>query len=308
MSIQGADSSLDATGAAATEVSVQEMGLQEALVRLGVTDLAEAGAEIGNDAAARALVLRLAERVPAGGRSRDAEPDGDRVGASIALEYLDISASALSRANATADELSESATVLTDIAAMVRAVPNSMRPTMQGPVNNVVKQTAVLHYERIVRALNETGAMEALEAEGWFALRHLTSTWLPPLDANLLQRAGHQDVQQALAVAITQARGVPDRLTPSRGLDVAMQEGRSVLAEGLPVDPPGLPIRRSKRWTGVGKILTGAALAGGNVAGAALLGVGTAGASLGATWLGVVGSTGIGVGMVFEGVGAIRGE
>jgi hypothetical protein len=227
----------------------------------------------------------------------------------LAQEHLDLSPAALEAADLKVDEVAASAVVLADVSRMVRAVPAAMREPMESAIAGQVESVAQPHYQRVTRALFATGALDALEAERHLALRNARTEWLPALDAELLRRAGYAEPQTALANAVATARAMPDRMPPGATLESVIAEGEAALGGTWQSQfQPGPSPRPAKRWTGLGKILAGASLSGGNLAGGIALALGTLGASVGATWLGVVGSTGMGVGMIFEGVGALRGD
>jgi hypothetical protein len=155
--------------------------------------------------------------------------------------------------------------------------------------------------------LVNTGIVDALEAEDSLAFRNLRPDLLLSVDRELLRAAGETDLDAAIAALVRAAHRVGE--TAGRQDTIAQPLEEGVRAFPSPTKPPPRPKR--KWWTGWGKLLAGAGLAGLDVAGGVAMGtvVGPlAPLAVGVTWPSVLGSCAAGVSAVVEAVGAFRGE
>ncbi len=203
------------------------------------------------------------------------------------------------------DQLQDGVEVLAETARMLRAVPPSRRSAMWPSMTGEL-QTALSHYQVVARALIETGVAGALDAERHVVLNHLRREVIPDLDLALLRLIGEADPELALAHMLREARTAPRSLLRTMTVAQMVEEGGRLLQPQPGVPAPVPP--KAKRWTGWGKLFTGMAVAGANIAGGIALGIGGGPLAAGATVGGVIASCGAGVGSICEGVGALRGE
>jgi hypothetical protein len=291
--------------------------LSDAFRQLGIDDPAEGIALLGDNNEQAALVLRLARLA-----EKNTDPIGHRIGrpaerevSLLAQDYLDLNVAALMAVDLTIESLSASAAELADAARLVSSVPPAMRGEMALSVASTVSRVASFHYPQVRRGLEATYVLDALEAEEHRTLRCVRPHWLPPLDAELLRRAGYRHPEVVLEHAIRNLHLLPERIGPGASLAGVVEEGETMLlardlAEQLQSGhSPANTRPRPKRWSGVGKVLSGASLAAGNVAAGIAAVTGTWDLmGEGATGLALLGSTGTGVQMIFEGIGALKGE
>jgi hypothetical protein len=199
------------------------------------------------------------------------------------------------------EQLREAADVLAETAAMIRAIPMAQRRAMWVPMQGALA-AAASHYGNVHRAVVETGISAALEAQNHAAFTQLHVNSIPATDLEVLRVAGYRDPERALRQLVNAARSAPQTLGADETLESILEEGQQSLRPPTPgtQEPPPRP----KRWTGLAKLLTGAALTGIDIAGGVGVGPLTAGATLPA----VLASSAGGIGMIIEGVGALRGE
>lgn len=187
------------------------------------------------------------------------------------------------------------------------------------------------HYATFQGVADRFGVTDALSSDDYYVLRHLDMGSIPDEDLEILKMAGVGDPAAYLRAMVRRAHATADRLSrpgliardPTKDpLAGVLADAHAILgrfAEGdkaHKAGPPPLPKKR-KIWTGIGKILKGAAVASGNlIPVAAAVGIFTvnpaAGAAIGAgavtSWDKILSSCGAGVGDICEGVGAIRDE
>jgi hypothetical protein len=199
------------------------------------------------------------------------------------------------------DSLRDGAEALAETARILRTIPSTWRPEMSKSVQHGLKQTAPTHYENIKRAIVQTGIIDALEADNYIILRDLEYEAIPAVDLSILRVAGYQDPYTTMQHAARTARWMPQALRTGETLEQILSEGSDKLQAAV------LGSRR-KRWTGFAKLLTGSALAGVDIAGGVAAAAGTGPLAVGVTLGGVLTSCAAGVGMIFEGIGALRGE
>jgi hypothetical protein len=207
-------------------------------------------------------------------------------------------------ADVTAEQLRDGVEVLAETARMIRSVPPASRQAMW-PVMSCEVQAAIPHFQVIRRAIVETGVAAALDAQDHVVLVNLRREVIPELDLAVLRIAGESDPEQALAHLLRSARLAPRWLLGTTSVAQIIDEGQRHLS---PLPPELTHVPNPKRWTGWGKLLTGMALAGANIAGGIALALGGGPLASGATAGGVIASCGVGVGGIWEGVGALRGE
>lgn len=154
--------------------------------------------------------------------------------------------------------------LLAETAAMIRAVPTAQRHTMWVPMQGALAAAAP-HYGNVHRAVVETGISAALEAQNHAAFTQLHVKAIPTIDLELLRVAGYRDPERALRHLVDAARSAPQSLGAHETLERILEEGQQSLTpwpSGIQKPPP-----RPKRWTGLAKLLTGAALTGIDIAG-----------------------------------------
>jgi hypothetical protein len=209
------------------------------------------------------------------------------------------------------EQLREGVEVLSEMAGMLRAVPLGRRAAMWPAIAGEM-QGALPHYQNLKRAIIETGIAAALDAEDHVVMAHLRREVVPSLDLAVLRMAGEADPERALLGLIRAARSAPRTLLAVKTVAQLLEESEKyLLPQGAanmvpPVTGPAAP--KPKRWTGWGKLFTGMATAGANIAGGIALGVGGGPLAVGVTLGGVLASCAGGIGAISEGVGALRGE
>jgi hypothetical protein len=147
----------------------------------------------------------------------------------------------------------------------------------------------------------ETGIIDALEAENHAILRGLEYEAIPAADLSVLRLAGYSDPYLTIQYAARTARSLPQTLRTGETLE-------QILLDGFDNLRAGELGRRRKRWTGFAKLLTGSALAGVDIAGGVAAAAGGGPLAAGVTLGSVLTSCGAGIGMIFEGIGSLRGE
>lgn len=212
----------------------------------------------------------------------------------------------LTEADVGYDQLLEAVEVLAETAGMLRAVPTSRQAAMWSCMTPQL-QIALGPYQTVARALTASGVAGALDAQNHVVLTNLRREVIPDLDLDVLRLAGATDPELVLVRMIREAHAAPQSLLSTMTVAQLLDEGTRLLQK-TNQPPPAPPERKPKRWAGWGKLLSGIAVAGANIAGGVALGLGggpfAAGASLG----GVIASCGAGVGSICEGVSAFRGE
>jgi hypothetical protein len=219
-----------------------------------------------------------------------------------------------SAADVRPEQLREGVEALAEMARMVRAIPPARRAAMWPTLESEMK-LAGSHYQILKRAIITTGIAAALDAEDHVVMTHLRPEVMPSLDLTILRMAGEADPERALQGLIRAARSAPRAVLATKTVAQLLEESASYIpaqvqdgaAQPAPAPAPG-PATRSKRWTGLGKLFTGMATAGVNIAGGIALGVGGGPLAAGVTLGGVLGSCAAGIGAIAEGVGALRGE
>ncbi len=210
----------------------------------------------------------------------------------------------LKAAGVTSENLLQGAEFLAETAALVRAIPPAKRDSMWSTVSAELNK-ASQHYETLERAITESGISDALGAEDHMVMSQLRREVIPALDLQVLRLAGESDPERALAQLIRAAQVAPRTVLANKTMVQVFGEARDSLSRPV-TSKKNRP--KPKFWTGLGKILTGMAAAGANIAGGlALTGLGGPLAA-GVTAGGVIASCGAGVGGICEGVGALQGE
>jgi hypothetical protein len=189
-----------------------------------------------------------------------------------------------------------------------------LRGAFEESIRAALAEQGLPHFERVVRGLEATGVLDALTAEEGLALRRVQFGHLPEIDKHVLRRAGYDDPDVVLRQGLVTARRLLERNSVA-GIRQVVQDGRDAFEDlggrprparrsSVPVAEPGGS--RASWWTGWGKVLAGAATAGSNVVGGVAATIATGGVATGVTAAGVLASAGTGIGMIFEGVGALK--
>lgn len=201
-----------------------------------------------------------------------------------------------------ADVLRDGVEVLAEMAKMLRAIPPTRRLAMWPSMVREIKDS-LPHYSNLRRAIVATGVAGALDAEDHVVLKHLRRDALPPLDLEVLRMTGESDPESALSGLIRAARSAPRTILAGQSVAQLLNESEAHLKKLVPAEPI-----QPKRWTGWGKLFTGMATAGANIAGGIALGVAGGPLATGVTMGSVIASCAGGIGAICEGVGALRGE
>jgi hypothetical protein len=221
------------------------------------------------------------------------------------------------------EQLRDGVEVLAELARMMRAIPPARRramwPALHGEMNS-----ALPHYQNLKRAIIETGIAAALDAEDHVIMTELRREMVPALDLMVLRMAGETDPERALLGLIRAARSAPRTMLAAKTVAQLLEDSERQLQQALQPQsaagtvtsggaaraamPAAPPPPNPKRWTGWGKLFTGMATAGANIAGGIALGVGGGPLAVGVTVGGVLASCASGIGAISEGVGALRGE
>jgi hypothetical protein len=217
------------------------------------------------------------------------------------------------------EQLRDGVEVLAELAQMMRAIPPARRRAMWPAMHGEMK-SALPHYQNLKRAIIETGVAAALDAEDHVVMTELRREVVPALDLTILRMAGETDPERALQGLIRAARSAPRTILATKTVAQLLEESEQQLQQALQPQPmagaaavppgaalPGAP-PKPKRWTGWGKLFTGIASAGANIAGGIALGAGGGPLAVGVTIGGVLASCASGMGAIAEGVGALRGE
>lgn len=210
------------------------------------------------------------------------------------------------------EQLRDGVEVLAELARMLRAIPPARRRAMWPAMHGEMK-SALPHYQNLKRAIIETGVAAALDAEDHVVMTELRREVVPALDLTILRMAGEADPERALLGLIRAARSAPRTILAAKTVEQLLEESERQLQQALQPQPPagaavpGAP-PKPKRWTGWGKLFTGIASAGANIAGGIALGAGGGPLAVGVTIGGVLASCASGIGAIAEGVGALRGE
>jgi hypothetical protein len=214
-------------------------------------------------------------------------------------------------------QLRDGVDVLAEMARMMRAIPPARRQAMWPAMQSQMK-SALPHYQNLKRVIIESGVAAALDAENHVVMIELRREVVPAVDLTILRMAGEADAERALLGLIRAARSAPKTILATKTVSRLLEESEQQLQQALnhnhraarAQDPrlvPGAP-PTPKRWTAWGKLFTGIASAGANIAGGIALGAGGGPLAVGVTVGGVLASCASGVGAIAEGVGALRGE
>jgi hypothetical protein len=212
-------------------------------------------------------------------------------------------------AGVTHAQLLDAMQVLAQDARMLRSIPLAARTVMWAAVRQEL-QGAAQHYERVRRAVVDTGIVDALEAQRYAAIAHLRREPIPAVDLQVLRMVGHEDPERALRQQIRAARVAARGLLQTSSVETILLEGEKYLQQASAPNTAAqlVPAPRPKRWSAWGKLLKGAAVMAGNIVaplGAGLVGGPVAGIVVTPATLA---SCAGGIGEICEGVGALRGE
>jgi hypothetical protein len=171
-------------------------------------------------------------------------------------------------------------------------------------------KAAAQHYQKVRRAVVETGIADALEAQRHAAIAHLRREAIPEMDLQILRMVGHEDPERALRQQIRAARAAARGVLETNSAGAVLLEGEKYLQRPPPPGPAAGPVvaPRPKRWSALGKLLKGAAVIAGNIAApvsTGLIASPVAGLAIAPATLA---SCAGGIGEICEGIGALRGE
>lgn len=153
-------------------------------------------------------------------------------------------------------------------------------------------------------AMERAGILAALEDAPDAVFGNLRASAIPQEDLQLLYRAGIEDPELEIAIAVEYAKARGLRAAP-QGISERLYEIEKMqrdVAEQLAKGAP--PPKKRKILNGIGKILGGAIAGTGNV----LLLCGTILAPNPATGAGAIASGAVAVASIFQGAGDLRGE
>jgi hypothetical protein len=196
---------------------------------------------------------------------------------------------------------------LSSAARFVRLVAD--RPENANLLKELAQEINNAYVEHIFNAMEYSGVLPALEEAPEITFPNLRRSVIPEEDAHLLRHAGVEDPDAEITILIHYARthvGRPDS-SPSRIAQQAQTELKNAAGrvEQLASQPQAQPApKKRKLFNGIGKILAGTVTAAGNL----LLATGTLIAPNPATAYGVIGSSALAIGGVFQGIGDLRGE
>jgi hypothetical protein len=167
------------------------------------------------------------------------------------------------------------------------------------------------HLGEARRVLADSGVLDALDEYTDEVLGQLNREVIPDYDVELLRHAGFEEPEAEIVLFIHYARSrmVGHQLRPSEVLRTA-QERVEAMAEALettdpePESPTSAQAKPKKVFTGISKILGGAVTGLGNV----LLGVGAIPSAGPSSLHLVIGSCGLAIAAVGQGIGDLRGE
>ena len=176
-----------------------------------------------------------------------------------------------------------------------------------GPLSNELKNTYI---QNVTSVMDESGITAALDEHGELIFSSLSRELIPDEDIALLLRAGVLEPEAEVTIIIQELR----RSARNRGIQASsvlraapqkLEEAAKKLspAESNSTDEK-VEVKPRKFFTGIGRILSGAIAAGGNL----LVGIGTIPASGGATAGAVIASSALAVGLISQGIGDLRGE
>lgn len=202
------------------------------------------------------------------------------------------------------DQLREGAEVLAELARMMRAVPLARRDAMWSAIQGEIK-FALPYFQHVKRAITETGIAAALDAEDHAIMTRLRLEAMPTLDRAVLRIAGESDPERAMRGLVRAAHAAPRNVLANASVGQVLEESEALLQHP---SPPAGSAPKPKRWTGFGKIFTGTAVAGVDIAGGIALSVVGGPLGAGVTLGGALASCAGGIGAICEGVGALRGE
>jgi len=162
--------------------------------------------------------------------------------------------------------------------------------------------------------MHHTGLLAALDEQPRLVFKNLRRSAIPPEDAQLLARCGVEDPEAEITILIAYCRLELDenrcRLSQLDGdaqsaLTQAADKLERFVSETSTSNSSTARSRPTKKlFTGVGRILAGAVTGAGNL----LLATGSVVAPNPAIAYGVIGSTALAIGSIFQGIGDIRGE
>jgi hypothetical protein len=180
-----------------------------------------------------------------------------------------------------------------------------------------ISQRSPGNADRLMYGLRAVGVMDALDDSVDLVLNNLRMSAVPSEDLDMLRRAGVEDPEAEVTILIHKARTLsfpseartlsfPSEESPSEALERAPRRlgeiGEEMQQETLP--PEDRQPKRRKILNGVGKLLGGLIVLGGNT----LLVKGTIWAPNPATGSAAIASAGVGVTSVLTGLGDLRGE
>lgn len=162
--------------------------------------------------------------------------------------------------------------------------------------------------------MRHTGLLDALDEQPRLVFKNLRRSAIPDEDAQLLGRCGVENPEAEITILIAYCRSEldPDRCrladveegAMSALKDVASQLESFASDEAVGQSTSTTSGPKTKLFNGVGRILTGAVTGAGNL----LLATGSVVAPNPAIAYGVLGSTALAIGSIFQGIGDIRGE
>jgi hypothetical protein len=204
---------------------------------------------------------------------------------------------------------------LSAAARLVRVVAD--RPDSVNLLKELTQEIKNINVGYIFELMEVSGVLSALDEAPEITFPNLRRAVIPEEDVYLLQHAGIADAEAEITLFIHYARthvGHKDSAPSSiaRQAETELQHA-GVRIEQLASQPPpalnqpGLnqaALKKRKLFNGIGKILAGTVTAAGNL----LLAAGTLIAPNPATAYGVIGSSALAIGGVFQGIGDLRGE
>jgi hypothetical protein len=199
---------------------------------------------------------------------------------------------------------------LSSTARFVRLVAD--RPDNASLLKELVQEINNAYVEHIFNAMEYSGVLAALDEDPETTFPNLRRSVIPEEDAYLLRYAGVEDADAEMTILIHYARNHVGRQdsSPSSIAHEAQTELKHAaarveqLALALASQPDAQPApKKRKLFNGIGKILAGTVTAAGNL----LLATGTVIAPNPATAYGVIGSSAMAIGGVFQGIGDLRG-
>lgn len=204
------------------------------------------------------------------------------------------------------EQLRESAEHLAGLAQMMRAVPLEYREMMWPTIQHQL-HASQYHYGNVERSIVNTGIAAVLDAQGHVVMSNLRYETVPEIDVAFLRNIGDPNPERTMRGMINAANSAPRTILAENSVAQLLQEAEFHFQPPAPGNPDNAR-PTPKRWTGWGKLFTGAATAGLNITTGVALSVGFGPLAAGASLGGVIASCAVGVGAISEGVGALRGE